>query len=74
MDEEKLVPEESDILIFERIYHCWHNGRYLGEATYEDNEDIGPALISMVVDPKGRLTYQVLGSCLAMPDKFKFIT
>lgn len=65
-------PNESDLLIFGKTYHCWYKSRYLGEATYEDNEDIGPSLINMAVDDKGRLTYQVIGDSLGMPDKFKF--
>lgn len=66
-------PNESDPLIFGKAYHCWYNSRYLGEAIYEDNEDIGPSLVSMMVDNKGRLTHLVLGDSLGMPDKIKFV-
>lgn len=66
-------PNGSDPLIFGKTYHCWHNSRYLGEAIYEDSEDIGPSLVSMMVDAEGRLTHQVFGSSLGMPDKIKFV-
>lgn len=57
-------PVTSDLLIFEREYHCWIAGEYVGTAIYTDTKEIGPAFLNAVVDGQGRLIYDVI-----IPDK-----
>lgn len=56
----------NDILILGREYDCWLNGVYIGHATYEDDENIGPSFITMSISRDGELVHEVL-----MPDVFK---
>lgn len=61
-------PNESDILIFDREYHCWRDGKYIGEATYEDDHNVGPSFIKLSVSPNGELIHEVY-----IPTKYKLI-
>ena len=58
-------PDKSDIAIFEREYHCWKKGEYIGIATLTDDENVGPSFLSMSVSSNGELIHEVY-----MPDKF----
>lgn len=58
--------KDFDLLIFGEEYDCWLNGKYIGLATYEDDENIGPSFIIMAVSTSGELVHEVL-----IPDTFK---
>lgn len=62
-----IEPQESDIEIFERQYHCWRESKYLGIATFADDENVGPSFLQMIIDSEGRLIHEVF-----MPDKWMF--
>lgn len=59
-------PTKSDLLIFEKDYHCWLDHEYIGIATYTDDPNIGPAFITMSVSSDGELIHEVL-----IPDIYK---
>lgn len=61
-------PNESDILIFDKEYHCWRDGDYIGVATYVDDVNVGPSLISMSISPDGELIHEVY-----IPTKYKLV-
>jgi len=44
---------------FNKEYHCWLDGEYLGIATFTDDENIGPAFLSMAVSTDGELVFEV---------------
>lgn len=44
---------------FNEQYHCFLNNEYLGIATYVDDPNIGPAFLSMIVEPDGTIVNEV---------------
>ena len=62
------VKNSDEPAIFENTYHCWRKGRYIGRATFKDDENIGCAFISMSVSPDGELIHEVY-----IPDKFVLV-
>lgn len=52
--------------IFGQRYRCFREGAVIGEGTYEDSEEIGPAFLSMFVD--GNLVNDVL-----IPDQIELL-
>lgn len=55
-------------LIFDKVYHCWREGLYLGTATYMDDENIGPSFQVMVVMESGELASEVV-----IPDQWEIL-
>lgn len=48
---------KNDHLIYGKKYHCWLEGKYLGVATYTDDENIGDAFL-VEKEPKRYDVYQ----------------
>lgn len=55
-----------DLLIYEKEYHCYLNGEYLGVATYTNDKNIGDAFISMSISDNGELIHEVY-----LPDEWE---
>lgn len=62
------VNRSDEPAIFEKDYHCWRKGKYIGKATFTDDENIGCAFISMSISSDGELIHEVY-----MPDKFVLV-
>ena len=58
----------QDLLIYEKEYHCWREGKYIGIATYKDDENIGDAFIVVGIDDSNEIVNQVF-----IPDEWKFV-
>lgn len=56
-----LNPEKNQqhILIFNREYDLWRDGKYLGKATWVEDSNVGNSFQKQVVDDKGRIITQV---------------
>ena len=59
---------ENDLLIYENEYHLWRDKKYLGIATWVDDENIGENFIKMIINDTGELTHEVY-----IADKWKFL-
>ena len=51
--------DEQHILIFDREYELWRDGKYLGKATWTKDFNVGDSFQKQVVDEKGRIINQV---------------
>ncbi len=51
--------DEQAILIFNREYELWRDGKYLGKATWTKDSNVGDSFQKQVVDDKGRIINQV---------------
>jgi len=74
MDSLKSVQKEGniglkqDLLLYGKDYHVWRCGKYLGIATYTDDENIGDAFLELEKTSEGDECYQVLCG-----DEWKFV-
>ena len=49
----------NDLLIYGKEYHLWRNDKYLGTATWTDDENVGEEFIRMAINDTGELVHQV---------------
>lgn len=49
----------NDLRIYGKEYHLWRERKYLGIATWQDDENIGEAFIREVLDDAGELVSEV---------------
>lgn len=55
---------ENDMLIYGKEYHCWIEGRYVGTATYADDENIGDCFLNEIAENRVEVV---------MPDRWTFV-
>lgn len=46
-------------LVYGKDYHLFLQGRYIGKATFTDDENNGDCFIRTIIDEKGELIYEV---------------
>ncbi len=49
----------QDFLIYGKEYHLWRDGKYLGTATYTDDENVGEAFLKSMINDTGELCHGV---------------
>lgn len=45
----------QDFLIYGKEYRLWRDGKYLGIATYTDDENVGEAFLKSIINDTGEL-------------------
>lgn len=60
--------KRQDLRIYGKEYHCWREGKYIGKATWTDDENIGDSFIRMAINDTNELTHQVF-----IPDEWQFV-
>jgi len=59
---------KQDLLIYDKEYHLWRRGKYLGIATYINDLNIGNAFIMVGLNDTNEITNVVF-----MPDEWQFV-
>jgi len=58
----------KDLQIYDKEYHCWREGEYIGKATWVEDENIGDAFIRMTINDTNELVHEVF-----IPDEWIFV-
>jgi len=53
---------KQDFLIYGKEYHIWRDKKYLGVATWTDDNNIGEAFIKTVINDTNETVHQVFNA------------
>jgi hypothetical protein len=59
IQKEGVISKNQDLLIYDKPYHLWRDGKYLGIGTYTDDINIGDSFLNIGKTSEGDECFEV---------------